>query len=136
MINNLIHSMLVCPDVDKKYPVITHGEGVYLFDENGTRYIDGTAGSAAVSNLGHGVKEISDVVKLQMDTIAIVPTFTFRSARLEGYVTKLVAFAPEGFEGAWTATSGTEAVEQSLKLALQYHQLRGDDNRYKIKQIS
>lgn len=132
MIKNLIHSNLVCPDLDKDYPIITHGEGVYLFDQDGKKYIDGTAGSAAVAGLGHSVKGISDIAKLQMDKIAAIPTFAFRSKELEDYLAKLVSFSPEGFDRAWTATSGTEAVEQAMKLALQYHQLRGDQNRFKI----
>lgn len=132
MIENLIHSMLVCPDYDKIYPSITHGQGIYLIDKDGKKYIDATSGTAAVSNLGHSISGMSDVVKNQMDAIAVIPTHTFTSEQVEKYLAKLISFAPEGFSRAWTATSGTEAVEQSLKLALQYHQLRGESNRFKI----
>lgn len=132
MINNLIHSMLVCPDYDRVYPSITHAEGIYLIDKNGRKYIDATSGTAAVSNLGHSISGISDVVKDQMDAVALIPTHTFTSEQIESYLDKLINFAPEGFNRAWTATSGTEAVEQSLKLALQYHQLKGENHRYKI----
>jgi adenosylmethionine-8-amino-7-oxononanoate aminotransferase len=51
---------------------------------------------------------------------------------VEEYLDQLVAFAPAGFTKAWTVMSGTEAVENALKVALQYHQLRGDNKRYKI----
>lgn len=132
MINNLIHSMLVCPDYNKIYPIITHAEGIYLFDKEGKKYIDATSGTASVSSFGHSISGISDIVKKQMDTVALIPTHTFSSEPIETYLTKLINFAPKGFSRAWTASSGTEAVEQSLKLALQYHQIRGDHNRYKI----
>jgi len=132
MINNLIHSILVCPEVDREYPIISHGEGIYIYDIDGKKYIDGTSGSAAVANLGHSIEGISDIVKKQIDRVAVIPTHTFRTAELESYLEKLIRFAPEGFTRAWTVLSGTEAVEQSLKLALQYHQLNNEPERYKI----
>ncbi|OMQ07991.1 aspartate aminotransferase family protein [[Flexibacter] sp. ATCC 35103] len=132
MIKSLIHSMLVCPDYDRPYPSITHAEGIYLYDTNGKKYIDGTSGTASVSSFGHSIEGISDVVKKQMDNVALIPTHTFTSEVVENYLTKLVNFAPKGFSRAWTASSGTEAVEQALKMALQYHQIRGDKDRYKI----
>lgn len=132
MIQNLIHSMLVCPEMDKHYKKIVRADGVFLYDTEGNAYLDGTAGSAAVANLGHSIQGISDVMKAQMDQVAIIPTHAFRTEELEDYLQKLVAFAPEGFSAAWTATSGSEAVEQAVKLALQYHQLNGEGDRYKI----
>lgn len=132
MIEKFIHSILVCPEYEKDYPIITHGNGIYLFDVNGKKYIDGTSGSAAVSNLGHNIPGLSSVIASQIELVSVLPTHTFRSKELENYLTKLVDFSPRGFDAAWTATSGTEAVEQSLKLALQYHQLRGAHKRHKI----
>jgi adenosylmethionine-8-amino-7-oxononanoate aminotransferase len=132
MIKPLIHSMIVCPDMDHDYPVISHGEGVYLYDEHGKKYLDGSSGSAAVSNLGHGITELVDAMTQQASKITVTPTHAFNSRQTETYLQKLVDFAPEGMVKAWTVQSGTEAVENALKLALQYHQLCGDDKRYKI----
>lgn len=132
MIKPLIHSMAVCPDMNKQYAKIQYGKGVYLYDEQGRRYLDGSSGSSAVSNLGHGRQEIADAMCEQISKIAVLPTHAFNSDIVENYLQRLVDFAPEGFKKSWTVMSGTEAVENAVKLALQYHQLRGENNRYKI----
>lgn len=132
MIKSLMHSMVVCPDMNKNYPKISYGNGIYLFDEKGKRYLDGSAGSSSVANIGHGRQEIADVISKQVAKITVLPTHAFSSDIVETYLDELVDFAPKGFQKAWTVMSGTEAVENAVKLALQYHQLRGDDKRYKI----
>lgn len=132
MIKPLIHSMAVCPDMNKQYAKIQYGKGVYLYDEQGKRYLDGSSGSSAVSNLGHGRQEIADVISQQVSKIAVLPTHAFNSDIVENYLQRLVDFAPEGFVKSWTVMSGTEAVENAVKLALQYHQVRGENSRYKI----
>ncbi len=132
MIASLIHSMAVCPDMNKVYPKIEYGRGVYLFDKNGKRYLDASSGSSSVSNVGHGRVEIADVMYDQVSKISVLPTHAFSSEIMEIYLQKLVDFAPTGFKKAWTVMSGTEAVENAVKLALQYHQIRGEGNRFKI----
>ncbi|MEP6805855.1 MAG: aminotransferase class III-fold pyridoxal phosphate-dependent enzyme, partial [Flavobacterium sp.] len=132
MIKSLIQSMVVCPDMSKTYPKIQYGKGIYLFDENGKRYLDGSAGSSSVANIGHGRQEVADAVSQQIARVSVLPTHAFSSEVVENYLDRLVEFAPTGFQKAWTVMSGTEAVENALKLALQYHQLRGDTKRYKI----
>lgn len=132
MIDSLIHSMAVCPNMDKVYAKIDHGKGVYLYDTNGKRYLDGSAGSSSVSNIGHGRKEIAEIMYEQAAKVSVLPTHAFNSGVVENYLDSLVEFAPEGYKKAWTVMSGTEAVENAVKLALQYHQIRGEDSRYKI----
>jgi adenosylmethionine-8-amino-7-oxononanoate aminotransferase len=132
MIKPLIHSMIVCPDWDKNYPKIAYGKGVYLYDEEGREYIDASGGSAAVSNLGHGNREVGEIIRRQMEKISILPTHAFNSAVVEEYLQQLADFAPEGFSRAWTVMSGTEAVENAIKLALQCQQLKGESSRYKV----
>ncbi|WP_338356171.1 aspartate aminotransferase family protein [Yeosuana marina] len=132
MIKNLLHSIIVCPDWTKNYPKIEYGKGVYLYDNVGKRYLDASSGSAAVSNLGHGLTEIGDVINEQVRKATILPTHTFSSEIVETYLEKLVSFSPKGFKRAWTCMSGTEAVENSLKAALQYQQLIGQNKRHKI----
>lgn len=132
MIDGLLHSMIVCPDTDKDYPRLTHGQGVHVYDKTGKKYIDASAGSAAVTNLGYGLTAIADIIRDQTERIAVLPAHAFSSEVTELYLQKLVRFAPPGFKRAWTVMSGTEAVENATKLALQYHQLKGEKNRYKI----
>lgn len=127
-----MHSMVVCPDMNKNYPKIQYGKGIYLFDEKGKRYLDGSGGSSSVANIGHGRQEIVDVISEQVSKISVLPTHAFSSEVVENYLDELVDFAPAGFKKAWTVMSGTEAVENAVKLALQYHQLQGDQKRFKI----
>jgi adenosylmethionine-8-amino-7-oxononanoate aminotransferase len=125
-------SMIVCPEAEKDYPRIVYGEGVYLYDEDGNRYIDVSGGSAAVSSIGHGNREIADILYAQACKVSILPTHYFSSPVVEKYMKRLVAFCPPGFTRAWTVSSGTEAVENALKVAMQYHQLKKQPQRYKL----
>jgi adenosylmethionine-8-amino-7-oxononanoate aminotransferase len=128
----LINSMVVCPDMDKDYPRISHGDGIYLYDESGKKYLDGSSCTAVVANIGHGHTEIGNLIKQQIDQVAAIPTHYFTFPILDEYLEMLVSYAPSGFTKAWTISSGTEAIENAIKLALQYHHLKGEAGRYKI----
>jgi adenosylmethionine-8-amino-7-oxononanoate aminotransferase len=132
MSNFVVPSIKVVPNIGKSYPTISHGKGVYLYDKAGKRYLDGISGTAAVCNIGHGDEEVAAVMKEQAAKVSNYPTFCFNDDVLENYLKNLLDFAPEGFAKGWTASSGTEAVENAVKYALQYHHLRGDKARYKI----
>lgn len=123
MIKSLIHSFAVCPDTEKKYPKIKYGKGEFIYDENGKRYLDASAGSCSVSNLGHGRKDIGEVMIKQINEITVLPTHAFSSEIVESYLDDLVEFCSYDFSKAWTAMSGTEAVENAIKLAIQYSYL-------------
>ena len=56
---------LIKPLVGQPYPMISHGKGVYLYDQNGNKYFDGSSG-AITAGIGHGVKEIADVIKSKL----------------------------------------------------------------------
>lgn len=127
--SNLLRSMVVCPDWDVPYPLVSHGEGPYLYDEKGRKYLDASSGSAGVANLGHGNREVAEVIAKQVSKVAVTPTHAFASRVVEDYLHDLIAFAPEGSSKAWLVGSGTEAIENALKAALQYHQIRGDRRR-------
>jgi len=132
MINGLIHSMTVCPDIDSDYPYIVLGNGMHLFDKAGKKYIDGCSGKAAAANLGHGVHEIVQALSDQASKCALIPTQSFSSEVVERYFHKLLDFCPRGFSRAWITTGGTEAIENAVKLAVQYHYLRGEGGRHKV----
>lgn len=121
--------MVVCPEWDVTYPYVSHGKGSYLFDESGKKYLDASSGSAGVANLGHGNVEVAELIAAQVAKVALTPTHAFASRVVEEYLRDLVAFSPEGSSKAWLAGSGTEAVENALKAALQYHQIRGEGGR-------
>ena len=112
-------------------PTVAHGEGVYLFDTEGNRYLDGSGG-AAVSCLGHGDKDILDAIKTQLDTIAFAHTSFFTSSPAEALADKLIRHAPPGLERAYLVSGGSEANEAALKLARQYFLEIGEPQRHRI----
>lgn len=131
MNKHVINSQLICADYEKDYPMVVMGKGIYLYDDKGNEYIDGSGATAVVTNIGHGVEEISKVLKEQAQTLAVYPTHVFYTPELEEYLKNLCDFAPEGMNHAWTICGGTEAVENSIKLAYQYHRSKGE-NRTKV----
>ena len=111
-------------------PTVVGGEGSYLIDSNGKRYLD-ACGGAAVSCLGHGRPDVFAAISRQLDTIAYAHTGAFTNAPAEDLAERLVSRAPAGFGRgrAMFLGSGSEAVEAALKLARQYHLERGEPQR-------
>jgi adenosylmethionine-8-amino-7-oxononanoate aminotransferase len=129
--SHVIHSQLIAADYTKDYPMVTHGKGIYLYDDKGKEYIDASGCTAVVTNIGHGVEEVANVLKEQATKLAVHPTHVFYNKELESYLKNLCDFAPEGFNHAWTICGGTEAIENSIKLAFQYHRSK-NQKRTKI----
>lgn len=121
----VIHSQLICADYEKDYPMLVEGHGSTLVDDQGKRYLDASGCTAAVTAIGHGVTEVADVLAEQARRLCVHPTHVFHSEVLERYLDRLTAFAPEGFNKAWTISGGTEAIENACKLAFQYHRAQG-----------
>ncbi len=109
-------------------PTIARGEGVYLFDQSGKQYFDGSGG-AAVSCLGHGDPDVIAAIKAQLDTIAYAHTSFFTSDPAEQLADKLISHAPEGIDRVYLVSGGSEAMEAALKLARQYFVEIGQDQR-------
>jgi adenosylmethionine-8-amino-7-oxononanoate aminotransferase len=112
-------------------PIISTGDGVYLIDELGKRYIDGSCG-AATSCLGHNNAKVIQAIKSQLDSVAYAHTGFFTSQSAEKLADKLIAHAPEGIEKVYLVSGGSEAVEAALKLARQYFIEKGEDSRRHI----
>ena len=110
------------------YPLAVRGEGAYLFDAAGRRYLD-ASGGAAVSCLGHGDQEVVAAVAAQAAQLAYAHTSFFSSAPAEALAELLVAQAPPPLARAIFVSSGSEAVEAAIKLARQFHVERGEPAR-------
>ncbi len=113
-----------------KLPKIAYGKGSYLYDTSGKQYLDGSGGPA-VFCLGHGNEEVNNAIKAQLDRIAHGYRYTFTSDPLE-HLTELVikrCGKDSGLTRMIFVTSGSEAVESCLKIALQYHSARGEPGR-------
>ncbi len=100
-------------------PTVAGGKGVYLFDDNGHRYLD-ACGGAAVSNLGHNHPDIQQALHQQIEQISYAHSGFFTSEASEALARWLVARMPSDYQKAYWVSGGSEAVEASLKLARQY----------------
>lgn len=127
-----LNSHLILADYSRTYPNVVRGEGIYVFDESGRDYLDGSGCTAAVTHLGHGDAVVAEALAEQARTLAVHPTHLFHSPLVEQYFGKLLEFAPEGFTRAWTISGGTEAVENAIKLAYQYHRAKGRSGRVRV----
>lgn len=101
------------------YPVAVAGDGPYVIDRDGKRYLDACCG-AAVSCLGHTDREVIAAIKSQLDQLPFAHTSFFTNEPMEALATELVQDAPEGIERVYFCSGGSEAVEAALKLARQY----------------
>ncbi|WP_316977505.1 aspartate aminotransferase family protein [Shumkonia mesophila] len=100
-------------------PFAVGGEGPYLIDAQGRRYID-ASGGAAVSCLGHGHPKVIAAIKDQVDRLAYAHTSFFTTEATERLADMLIEAAPKGIERVYYVSGGSEAVETALKLARQY----------------
>ncbi len=111
-----------------KMPRIASGDGVYLIDTDGKRYLD-ACGGAAVSCLGHSNQVVKDAIKKQMDAIPFAHTAFFTSEVAERLAEKLIRDAPSNIDKVYFVTGGSEANETALKLARQYFVEIGEPER-------
>ncbi len=112
-------------------PVAVAGEGCYLIDASGKRYLDGSGG-AAVSCLGHGDKAVTEAIKAQLDRLAFAHTGFFTSEPAEALADLLIANAPAGLDRVYLVSGGSEATEAAIKLARQYWVEKGAPERAKL----
>lgn len=103
----------------QSYPTAVRGEGAYLIDSDGRRYLD-ASGGAAVSCLGHSDAEVIEAVRRQIGNLAYAHTSFFTSEPMEELADFLIARAPAGMRSVYFVSGGSEAVEAALKLARQY----------------
>jgi len=126
-------SVLLTRSFRKTFPPAVRGEGVYLWDAQGKRYLD-FSGSAAVNFIGHGVTEIVAAMTAQARELEFVHSSQFSTPIAEEYARELIEFAGKNFAGgcAYFTCGGSEAIETALKLARQYQVEIGRRSRYRI----
>ncbi|MCL7464054.1 aspartate aminotransferase family protein [Phaeovulum sp. NW3] len=112
-------------------PTAVAGDGCYLIDAAGKRYLDGSGG-AAVSCLGHSNAAVRAALHDQLDRLAFAHTGFFTSDPAEQLADTLVAAAPEGIDRVYLVSGGSEAVEAALKLARQYFLEIGQPQRHRV----
>ncbi|MCK8066823.1 aspartate aminotransferase family protein [Cobetia sp. 1CM21F] len=106
-------------NLNQEYPTAVKGDGPYIVDREGRRYLD-ASGGAAVSCLGHSDEAVAQAIKDQVSQLAYAHTSFFTSDPMEQLADFLIERAPAGLDSVYFVSGGSEAVEAALKLARQY----------------
>ena len=117
--------------LNKKQPAIVRSEGIYLYDDKGNRFID-ASGGAIVCSIGHGVKEIADIVAEQMQRVAFVFRRAFITPELEQAARKVCELTGGDMDRVFFVSGGSEATETAVKLARKYHIDNGNSAKYRV----
>jgi len=116
---------------DHEVPVITRGEGCYVEDQHGNRYLDGLSGLFTVQ-VGHGRAELAEAARAQAETLAYFPVWSFAHEPAITLATRLASYAPGDLNRVFLTPTGGDAVESAIKFARQYFRLTGQPQRTKV----
>jgi len=115
----------------QSFPLAVRGDGPYVIDDEGRRYLD-SSGGAAVSCLGHNHPAVIAAIKAQLDRLPYAHTSFFTNEPSETLAEHLIARAPEGLARVYFVSGGSEANETALKLARQYFVEVGQPERFRF----
>ncbi len=116
----------------RRYPVVVRGDGVWVEDATGRRYLDAMSGGSMAATLGHGRRDIIAAARAQAERLAYVHNERLTNPAQEQLARELVEVAPEGFTRARFVTSGSDANEMAIRLARSYHVERGESARWLV----
>src|ERR1700740_3468908 len=116
---------------DADVPVIVRGEGCYVYDEQGKRYLDGLSALYCV-NAGHGRAELGRAAAEQAAELGFYTNWSYAHPRSIELATRIAELAPGSLNRVFFTSGGSEAVESAWKLAKAYHALRGEGSRHKL----
>jgi adenosylmethionine-8-amino-7-oxononanoate aminotransferase len=116
---------------DHEVPIIRRGEGCYVIDQHGKRYLDGLSGLFTVQ-VGHGRHELAEAARAQSETLAYFPVWSFAHEPAITLAARLAAAAPGDLNRVFFTPTGGDAVESAIKLARQYFKLIGQPTRHKV----
>lgn len=113
----------------KTLPIIDHAEGVYLWDTEGRKYLDGSSG-AVVTNLGYAHKRILNLISKQIQKVSFAYRTHFESLPALELASKLVEISAAHLNKVFYVSGGSEAMESALKLCRQYYWARGEGSKH------
>jgi adenosylmethionine-8-amino-7-oxononanoate aminotransferase len=116
---------------DADVPVIVRGEGAYIWDAEGRRYLDALAG-LFVSQLGHGRTELADAAAKQARQLAFMPLWSYAHPGAIELASVVAGYAPGDLNRVFFTSGGGEAVESAWKLAKNYFKLTGKPQKHKV----
>jgi len=112
-------------------PIITRGEGCYVYDEHDNRYLDGLSALFCV-NAGHGRTEIGEAMARQIGELDFFTVWSYAHPRAIELAARIASLAPADLNRVFFTSGGSEAVESALKLMRNYHHVTGNGAKYKV----
>jgi adenosylmethionine-8-amino-7-oxononanoate aminotransferase len=116
---------------DSDVPVIVRGDGCYVYDEHGKRYLDGLSALYCV-NIGHGRAELGQAAARQAEELGFYTNWSYAHPRSIELAARIAELAPGDLNRVFFTSGGSEAVESAWKLAKAYHEARGEPTRRKL----
>jgi adenosylmethionine-8-amino-7-oxononanoate aminotransferase len=126
-----MHFTRISSYADSPVPTITRGDGAYVYDVNGKRYLDGLAGLFVVQ-AGHGRRELAEAAFRQAQELAYFPLWSYAHPMAIELADRLAGYTPGDLNKVFFTTGGGEAVETAWKLAKQYFKLTGKPLKHKV----
>jgi adenosylmethionine-8-amino-7-oxononanoate aminotransferase len=118
-------------DAEHEVPIIVRGEGPYVWDEHGNRYLDGLSALFCV-NAGHGRSELGQATARQIEELDFYIIWSYAHPRAIELATRIASLAPGDLNRVFFTSGGSEAVESAIKLARNYHQKTGNPRKTKF----
>jgi adenosylmethionine-8-amino-7-oxononanoate aminotransferase len=116
---------------EHEVPIIVKGDGCYVWDEHGNRYLDGLSALFCV-NIGHGRADVAQAGADQAKELGFFTNWSYAHPRAIELATRVASLAPGDLNRVFFTSGGSEAVESTLKLARQYHKLTGNPTKHKV----
>ena len=116
---------------DHEIPIITRGDGCYVWDEHGNKYLDGLAALFCV-NIGHGRGDVAQAGADQAKELGFYTNWSYAHPKAIELAARVAELAPGDLNRVFFTSGGSEAVDSALKLCRQYHKLTGNPGRYKV----
>ena len=118
-------------DAEHPIPIIARGEGPYVYDVDGNRYLDGLSGLFCC-NAGHGRAEIGEAMERQVRELDFVTNWSYAHPRAIELAARIASMTPADLNHVFFTSGGSEAVESALKLARQYFRVTGKGQKHKV----
>ena len=118
-------------DEAHEVPIIVRGEGCYVYDQHGNRYLDGLSALYCV-NIGHGRADVAQAGADQAKDLGFFTNWGYAHPKAIELATRIAGLAPGDLNRVFFTSGGSEAVDSALKLCRQYHKLTGNPGRYKV----
>lgn len=125
------HSALLKQTISKTYPTVSHGKGVFLYDTDGKRYLDGSSG-AMTASLGHGLRPVVEAMNAQAERVAFSYRTQFTNEPAEALARRLADLAPGDLNWVCFVNSGSEASELAVRAAVTHWRHKAQPGKVKV----